>query len=138
MQARALADPKLSFAWNSAPVEVVGAHGKVRGLKVADTVTGEQRVIEVAGVFVAIGHEPRTEFVTGQVDLDEADCITVTHPTTATTLPGVSPAATLPTTPTGRPSPPRVPGAPRPWTPSATSPPSPTRQARAREQGVDK
>jgi thioredoxin reductase (NADPH) len=88
MQARAFADPKLSFAWNSAPVAVEGADGKVSGLKVADTVTGEQRVIEVTGVFVAIGHEPRTELVKGQVDLDEAGYITVAAPTTATTMPG--------------------------------------------------
>jgi thioredoxin reductase (NADPH) len=134
MQARAFADPKLSFAWNSAPVEVVGADGKVCGLKVADTVTGEQRVIDVTGVFVAIGHEPRTELVKGQVDLDDAGYVTVTHPPRRPPCPGSSPAATWSTTPTGRPSPPRVPGAPPPWTLSATSPPSPTRQARARER----
>ena len=89
MQQRALADPKLTMAWNSAPVEVVGAGGKVCGLKVVDTVTGIERVIDVTGIFVAIGHEPRTELVKGQVELDDAGYITVVAPTTATNLPGV-------------------------------------------------
>jgi thioredoxin reductase (NADPH) len=89
MQQRAFHDPKLTMAWNSAPVEVVGADGKVCGLKVLDTVTGAERVLDVTGIFVAIGHEPRTELVKGQVDLDDAGYITVTAPTTATNLPGV-------------------------------------------------
>jgi thioredoxin reductase (NADPH) len=69
-------------------VEVVG-DGKVSGLLVEDTVTGQQRTLDVTGIFVAIGHEPRTELVKGQVDLDAAGYITVAHPTTATSLPGV-------------------------------------------------
>jgi thioredoxin reductase (NADPH) len=89
MQARALADPKLRFAWNSAPVEVLGADGKVCGLKVRDTLTGELRTIDVTGVFVAIGHEPRTELVKGQIDLDDAGYITVAAPGTQTNLAGV-------------------------------------------------
>jgi thioredoxin reductase (NADPH) len=89
MQARAFADAKLRFTWNSSPVEVLGSGGKVSGLLLADTTTGEQRTLDVTGVFVAIGHEPRTELVKGQVDLDEAGYITVAHPTTATNLPGV-------------------------------------------------
>jgi thioredoxin reductase (NADPH) len=89
MQARALADPKLSFAWNSRPTEVLGTGAKVSGLLLEDTVTGEQRTLPVTGVFVAIGHEPRTELVKGQVDLDDAGYIKVASPTTATNLPGV-------------------------------------------------
>ncbi|HET9655192.1 MAG TPA: thioredoxin-disulfide reductase [Kineosporiaceae bacterium] len=89
MQQRAFNDPKLSFAWNAAPVEVLGTDGKVSGLLLADTLTGQQRTLPVTGVFVAIGHEPRTELVKGQVDLDDAGYITVAHPTTATNLPGV-------------------------------------------------
>jgi thioredoxin reductase (NADPH) len=84
-----IADPKLSFAWNSTPVEALGADGKVCGLMVSDTMTGEQRIIDVTGIFVAIGHDPRTELVKGQVGLDDSGYITVAHPTTATNLPGV-------------------------------------------------
>jgi len=89
MQARAFADPKLSFAWNSRPVEILGTEGKVSGLLLEDTVTGEQRTLDVTGIFVAIGHDPRTELVKGQVDLDDAGYITVAHPTTRTNLTGV-------------------------------------------------
>jgi len=89
MQGRAFADPKLSFAWNSRPVEILGTEGKVSGLLLEDTVTGEQRTLDVTGIFVAIGHDPRTELVKGQVDLDDAGYITVAHPTTRTNLTGV-------------------------------------------------
>jgi thioredoxin reductase (NADPH) len=89
MQARARGDSKLRFAWNSRPVEVIAANGKVSGLLLEDTGTGEHRTLDVTGVFVAIGHEPRTELVKGQVDLDEAGYITVAAPGTRTNLPGV-------------------------------------------------
>lgn len=89
MQQRAFNDPKLSFSWNSRPLEIVATNGKVSGLQVADTITGEQRVIAVTGVFVAIGHEPRTELVKGQVDLDDSGYVKVTSPTTRTSAPGV-------------------------------------------------
>ena len=56
---------------------MIGTDGKVSGLLLEDTVTGERRTLDVTGVFVAIGHEPRTELVKGQVDLDEAGYITV-------------------------------------------------------------
>lgn len=70
-------------------MEIVGADGKVCGIVLADSVTGERRTLDVTGVFVAIGHDPRTELVKGQVDLDDAGYVTVAHPTTATNLPGV-------------------------------------------------
>jgi thioredoxin reductase (NADPH) len=88
MQQRALADPKLTIRWNSAPVDVLGAT-TVEGLMLRDTRTGSDSTLPVTGVFVAIGHDPRTELVTGQVDLDPAGYIRVAHPTTATNLPGV-------------------------------------------------
>jgi thioredoxin reductase (NADPH) len=88
MQERAFADPKISFRWNS---EVVGVHGTdtVTGLRLRDTVTGEESDLEVAGLFVAIGHDPRVELVRGQVDLDPEGYILVQAPSTRTSLPGV-------------------------------------------------
>jgi len=70
MQERAFANEKIRFAWNTQVTEVLGDE-KVSGLAVRDTVTGEARVLDVTGVFVAIGHIPNTTLVTGQVDLEE-------------------------------------------------------------------
>ena len=70
MQDRAFANEKITFAWNTQVVEVLGEE-KVSGLKVKDTQTGEERVLDVTGVFVAIGHVPNTTLVQGQVDLEE-------------------------------------------------------------------
>jgi thioredoxin reductase (NADPH) len=88
MADRALADPKIRFAWNS---EVVAIHGedKVTGVTLRDTVTGATRELPAGGLFVAIGHEPRTELVKGQVDLDENGYIEVQGRSTMTNLPGV-------------------------------------------------
>jgi thioredoxin reductase (NADPH) len=70
MQERALAHEKIRFAWNTKVTEVRG-DDKVSGLAVRDTVTDEDRVLDVTGVFVAIGHIPNTTLVVGQVDLEE-------------------------------------------------------------------
>jgi thioredoxin reductase (NADPH) len=70
MQERAFANEKITFAWNTQVVEVLG-QDKVMGLAVRDTVTGKDRVLDVTGVFVAIGHIPNTNLVTNQVDLEE-------------------------------------------------------------------
>jgi len=88
MADRAASDPKIEFAWNS---EVVAIHGdaKVTGVTLRDTVTGETREHPATGVFVAIGHVPRTELVIGQVDLDEDGYIDVVGRTTKTNLEGV-------------------------------------------------
>jgi thioredoxin reductase (NADPH) len=88
MQERAFADPKLDFVWNS---EVVGIHGsdKVTGLRLRDTVADEERDLDVTGLFVAIGHDPRTELVRGQVELDAEGYIKVEGRSTRTNLPGV-------------------------------------------------
>ncbi len=71
MADRALSNPKIRFAWNS---EVVAIHGaeKVTGVRLRDTVTGDERDLAVTGVFVAIGHVPRNELLQGQVALDDA------------------------------------------------------------------
>lgn len=88
MADRALSDPKIEFAWNSAVSGINGAD-KVESLELTDTVTGETRTLDATGVFVAIGHDPRTDLVTGQITLDDEGYIVVDHPTTATNLPGV-------------------------------------------------
>ncbi|GAA2757362.1 thioredoxin-disulfide reductase [Actinopolymorpha rutila] len=94
MQDRALANPKIRFLWNT---EVLAAEGadKLEGLLVRDTRTGEQSTLPVTGFFEAIGHDPRSELVRGQVDLDEAGYVLVDHPSTRTTLPGVFAAGDL-------------------------------------------
>jgi thioredoxin reductase (NADPH) len=88
MQERAFADPKIDFAWNS---EVAAIHGddKLTGLTLLDTKTGEKRELAATGLFIAIGHDPRSELLPGQVDLDENGYVLVDHPSTRTNLPGV-------------------------------------------------
>lgn len=88
MADRAHNDPKIQFAWNS---EVVGIHGenKVDGVTLRDTVTGATREVAAGGLFVAIGHVPRTDLLVGQVDLDDNGYIVVDGRSTRTNLPGV-------------------------------------------------
>lgn len=88
MQERAFANDKLHFAWNSAVEDVLG-DAKVSGIVLKDTVTGAARELPVTGLFVAIGHDPRSELVAGQVDLDDEGYVLVQGRTTATSLPGV-------------------------------------------------
>ena len=88
MQERAFGDPKIEFAWNS---EVAEIHGEdlLTGLTLRDTVTGETRHIEATGLFIAIGHDPRSELVRDQVQVDEGGYVVVDAPTTHTSLEGV-------------------------------------------------
>ncbi len=88
MAERAYNDPKLNFAWNSEVVDVVG-DAKVSGLVLRDTITGEDRELPVTGLFVAIGHDPRSELLRGQVDLDDEGYVKVIGRSTATNLTGV-------------------------------------------------
>jgi thioredoxin reductase (NADPH) len=88
MQERALANPKIEFAWNSAVEEVKGTD-KVDTLVLRDTFTGGTRDLPVTGVFVAIGHDPRSELVRDQVTLDSDGYVLVEGRTTRTNLPGV-------------------------------------------------
>lgn len=94
MAERVLADPKIEIAWNSEVAQVLG-DDRVAGLRLRDTVTGAERVLEVTGVFVAIGHDPRSELITGQIDTDPNGYVRVAHPSTATNLPGVFAAGDL-------------------------------------------
>ena len=88
MQERAFADPKIEFAWNSA-VEAIHGDDKLTGLTLVDTVTGEKRHLDATGLFIAVGHDPRSELLGGQVDLDENGYVLVDHPSTRTNLDGV-------------------------------------------------
>ena len=88
MADRLLADPKIQMHWNKQVVAVNG-EGALASLTLKDTVTGEESELEVQGVFVAIGHEPRTAVLNGAVDLDEGGYIKVDSPSTRTSVPGV-------------------------------------------------
>jgi thioredoxin reductase (NADPH) len=88
MQERAFGNPKISFRWNSEVTGVTG-DGKVSGLRLRDTVTGEESTLPVSGVFVAIGHEPRSELFTGQLATDAGGYLLVEQPSTRTEIPGV-------------------------------------------------
>ena len=88
MQDRAFADPKIRFEWNTAVIDVLGEE-KVHGLRVRDTVTGQQRDLGVTGVFVAIGHDPRTELFADQIALTDKGFVQVEGRSSRTTLPGV-------------------------------------------------
>ncbi|MCA0253140.1 MAG: thioredoxin-disulfide reductase [Actinobacteria bacterium] len=88
MIARAEADPKISFAWNSV-ITAINGENSISSLTLADTVTGDTRELAVQGLFVAIGHDPRSELVRGQVELDAAGYVLVDAPSTRTNLPGV-------------------------------------------------
>jgi thioredoxin reductase (NADPH) len=93
MVERAQKDPKMRWAWNSEVVDLHG-DGALSGVRLRDTVTGEERDVDLGGLFIAIGHEPRSELVRGQVDLD-AEGYVVTAQGTHTNLTGVFAAGDL-------------------------------------------
>jgi thioredoxin reductase (NADPH) len=88
MQKRAFDNPKITFVWDSEPIDVLG-ESKVSGIVLRNRKTDEESKLDVTGLFVAIGHEPRSELFTGQVDLDPAGYVLVRHPTARTNLDGV-------------------------------------------------
>lgn len=88
MAERAQRDPKISFAWNST-VSAINGENAVESITLTDTVTGEQRDVPIAGLFIAIGHDPRSELVKDQVDLDDAGYVLVQGRSTTTNLEGV-------------------------------------------------
>jgi thioredoxin reductase (NADPH) len=95
MAERALSNPKIKVEWNSLVEEILGDDGKVTGVRIRNAHTGDARVLDVTGVFVAIGHDPRSELFRGQVDLDDNGYVHVSHPTTHTNIPGVFAAGDL-------------------------------------------
>ncbi|MGH3443791.1 MAG: thioredoxin-disulfide reductase, partial [Nocardioidaceae bacterium] len=88
MQDRAFAEPKIEFAWNSA-VQAIHGEDALTGLTLADTRDDSLTELPVTGLFIAIGHDPRSELLTGQVDLDEDGYVLVEQPSTRTNLTGV-------------------------------------------------
>ncbi|MGC5533104.1 thioredoxin-disulfide reductase [Streptomyces sp. SR-10] len=88
MQDRAFADPKIKFAWDSEVAEVKGDQ-KLSGLILRNTKTGETSELPVTGLFIAVGHDPRTELFKGQLELDDEGYLKVEAPSTRTNLTGV-------------------------------------------------
>jgi len=88
MQERALANPRITFLWNSEVAEVLGTE-KVTGLLIRDTKDGTEHVLPVTGLFVAIGHDPRSELFSGQMATDEEGYLLVDQPSTRTAIEGV-------------------------------------------------
>ena len=94
MQERAFNDPKIHFAWNSEVVDILG-DAKVSGVVLKDTVTGETRELPITGLFIAIGHDPRSELVKGKVAVDDNGYVLVEAPSTRTNVAGVFAAGDL-------------------------------------------
>ena len=88
MQERALANEKMCFAWNSAVEEIQG-DAKVSGVVLRDTITGELRDLPVTGLFIAIGHDPRSELVREHVRVDGEGYVLVETGSTRTSIAGV-------------------------------------------------
>ncbi len=88
MAERVLTNKKIEPVWNSQVVDVLG-DDKVNGIVIEDTITGDTRELPVTGLFIAIGHDPRSELIAGQIDLDDEGYVLVDAPSTRTNLPGV-------------------------------------------------
>ena len=88
MQDRAFTNDKINFVWDSEVVEVLG-EASVTGVQIRNVKTGEERVLDAAGFFVAIGHDPRSDLFRGQVRLDEEGYVLVDAPSTHTSVPAV-------------------------------------------------
>jgi len=88
MQERVLNTPNITVHWNSAPVEVLGTDG-VEGVRLQDTKTGEERVLDITGFFVAIGHKPNTDVFNGWLTLDDTGYIVTQPGRSFTNIPGV-------------------------------------------------
>ena len=88
MQERAQSNPKISFAWNSEVAGILG-EDRVTGVRLRDTRTGEERELDADGLFIAIGHDPRSDLFKGQIELDDEGYVKVDAPSTRTNLDGV-------------------------------------------------
>jgi thioredoxin reductase (NADPH) len=95
MQKRALDNPKIKIEWNTVVEEILGTDGKVVGARLRDVNSGETKVLDVTGVFVAIGHDPRSELFKGQIELDDEGYVKVDSPSTRTNIAGVFAAGDL-------------------------------------------
>jgi thioredoxin reductase (NADPH) len=88
MQDRAMADPKIRFCWDSEVVEVLG-EDRVTGLRLRNLKSGAESTLPVTGIFIAIGHDPRSELFKGQLAVDPDGYLLVEHPSTRTAIAGV-------------------------------------------------
>ncbi len=88
MQDRAMSDPKIRFSWDSEVIEVLG-EDRATGLLIRNVKSGEQSTLPVTGIFVAIGHDPRSELFKGQLAVDADGYLLVDQPSTRTAVPGV-------------------------------------------------
>jgi thioredoxin reductase (NADPH) len=90
MQARALENPKIEFAWNATVDEVLGHRdGGVTGVRLKDTITGETRDLPLQGLFIAIGHQPNTALFRDTLAMDDTGYIQTTPGTAKTSVEGV-------------------------------------------------
>ena len=90
MQERAFANPKIEIAWNSVVSEIQGSpEDGVTGVRLRDTVTGEERDLPTGGVFMAIGHRPNTDIFSGKLEMDSTGYIVTEPGTTRTSVDGV-------------------------------------------------
>jgi len=90
MQDKAFRNEKIEFLWNTQPLEIVGTHEHgVTGIRLKDTMSGEERIFDCEGVFIAIGHKPNTDLFRGQIEMDAVGYIRTNGHSTATNIPGV-------------------------------------------------
>lgn len=90
MQDRTLKNPKIKVIWNAGVADILGLEvGHVTGVRLKDTVTGEEREAPIDGVFAAIGHEPNSSLVAGLVELDEKKYVKTIPGTSKTNVPGL-------------------------------------------------
>ena len=87
LKKEAFANPKISFVWDSVVTDVIG-DGKVQGAKIKNVRTGEESVLPLDGLFVAIGYDPNTEIFRGQVELDARGYVSLRNGTESS-VPGV-------------------------------------------------
>ncbi len=88
MQDRAMSDPKIRFVWDSGVVEMLG-EDRITGVRLVNLKSGEESVLPVTGVFIAIGHDPRSELFRSQLATDADGYLLVDQPSTRTAIPGV-------------------------------------------------
>jgi thioredoxin reductase (NADPH) len=88
MQDRAFADPKIQVLWNQEVAHIYGDE-KVTGIGIVSTVDGTETTLDVQGMFVAVGSDPRTHLIHGQLDLTAAGTIAVDGRSSRTNIPGV-------------------------------------------------
>ena len=90
MQDKAFRNEKIEFLWNTIPIEIVGTPDQgVTGIRLKNAGTGEEKIFECEGVFIAIGHKPNTDLFKGQIEMDAVGYLKTNGHSTATNIPGV-------------------------------------------------